>query len=150
MNDLTNTPKSLILKEEDKELSKSDLKKVQSNSVYSSNINILGNLPCVNHRKHSIPSTTYNKTFNDRETSTKSNNVRRESVFETNDVKSRYDVKGNPITRGKNKKQKVTFRDLLGKEKLVDFVNIPKESNKDEEEAKKKEKDSMSCTCRLF
>ena len=150
MNENSSPPKLLMLKDEDKDSAIADLKKIQSSTGNHHSLKIIGSNISTQQRKLSVHSTTYNKTICEREPSTNSN-LRRESNFDTNDVKLRYDVKGNPIIRGKHKKQRVTFRDLISKEKLVEFVNIPRESNKDDEASKKnEEKDSMSCACLIF
>jgi hypothetical protein len=149
MNVITSPSKSLKIIDQERELNLADIKKIQSSTVFSNtqnSIKIIGNLPTSLYRRLSVSPTSCDKNIGE----PPSSNFRRESVFETNDVKFRYDSKGNPITRGKFKKQRVTFRDLISKEKLVEFINIPKELNKDNDTSKPKEKDTMSCACLMF
>ena len=151
MNVISSPSKSLKIIDGDKDLNLADLKKIQSSTVFSNtqiSIQVIGNLPTTLHRRLSVSPTSCDKII--REPS--SSEIRRESVFDTNDTKIRYDSKGNAITRGKFRKQRVTFRDLISKEKLVEYVNIPKECNKDKDIAKvkEKEKEALSCTCLIF
>jgi hypothetical protein len=62
---------------------------------------------------------------------------------------NRKDFKGIPITRGKNKKQHITFRDYTGKVNLVDYVDIQSFKNLPEPR-KRKDDDNTSCTCSIF
>ncbi len=66
----------------------------------------------------------------------------------------RKDYKGNPIIKGKNKKCHVTFKDFIGKNKLVEYINIEKIKDESDESKSKKTKinneEIVSCTCSIF
>ncbi len=61
----------------------------------------------------------------------------------------RKDGYGNRIVKGKGKKQRVSFKDLLLKELLVEIVNVDKEIYC-EENSKSKENDNVSCMCLIY
>ena len=71
--------------------------------------------------------------------------------IENIEKKIRKDAKGNPIVKG-NKNYKVTFKDLISKEKLVQYVEIEdhKKYNFANSHMSEPENDNVSCTCVIF
>jgi hypothetical protein len=65
------------------------------------------------------------------------------------DQQNRIDAFGNLITKGKGKKQKVSFKDFLTKQKLVEIMNVEKITYIDDEPLPK-ENENVSCTCLIF
>jgi hypothetical protein len=61
----------------------------------------------------------------------------------------RMDAFGNLISKGKGKKQKVSFKDFLTKQKLVEILNVEKITYIDDEPSPK-ENDNVSCTCLIY
>ena len=65
------------------------------------------------------------------------------------DLLDRVDAFGNKISKGKGKRQKVSFKDFLTKQRLVEIVDVEKIVYLDDE-PKTKENDNVSCTCCIF
>lgn len=65
------------------------------------------------------------------------------------DSMERMDAFGNRISKGKGKKQKVSFKDYLTKQRLVQIIDVDKIVYIDDE-PKPKDNDNVSCTCFIF
>jgi hypothetical protein len=74
---------------------------------------------------------------------------KKNNTEKNDDSPNRMDAFGNLISKGKGKKQKVSFKDFLTKQKLVEILNVEKITYIDDEPSPK-ENDNVSCTCLIY
>jgi hypothetical protein len=87
-----------------------------------------------------------------KKTLTKENNqnLKESKTFTKENI--RKDARGYPIVKG-NKKYKVTFKDLISKENLVNYIDIEKFNKSFEKQSQISDfdkKDNTSCACIIF